>query len=276
MKEEIAVIGGGVVGLSVARALARRGAKVTLLEARQVGGGTSKTTYAWINSNGKSPHSYHLLNVEGMNEHRRLQAQCRSQAVWLDESGTIEWALSEPKKIRLKRRVEALVAKGYPAHKLNHGEVSALIPELILPEESTEIWCFPCESVLSPTMFLAFLRTEALRCGVSIIEHQAVASLTELEAGVRLLLSDGSEWHGDFAVSAAGRWTQQLLAKCGVKIAMIDADKPGRIGCSFLGYTSAAPIQLRSNLITPEINIRPDGGGRLMLQVPDIDHLADP
>ncbi|WP_376785236.1 hypothetical protein [Stutzerimonas nitrititolerans] len=57
--------------------MALRGAKVTLFERDWVGAGTSSTTYAWVNSNGKSPLSYHQLNVEGMEEHRRLQAQCR-------------------------------------------------------------------------------------------------------------------------------------------------------------------------------------------------------
>lgn len=66
------------------------------------------------------------------------------------------------------------------------------------------------------------------------------------------------------------------MKKTGIQIAMIDADQPGKIGCSFLGYTSPAQIQLRSNLITPELNIRPDGGGRLLLQAPDLDDCADP
>lgn len=100
--------------------------------------------------------------------------------------------------------------------------------------------------------------------------------MKEHSSGVRVKLGNDSFWEVDIAISAVGRWTNSLLAKLDIQLTMEDADLPGRIGCSFLGYTSPAPLQLRSNLITPEINIRPDDGGRLLLQVPDLDHLTDP
>lgn len=87
---------------------------MTLLDSAKVGAGTSKTTYAWINSNGKSPQSYHKLNIVGMKEHRRLQKLIAGQTRWLDESGTVEWA-SEPDKVeRLEQRVKSLKAILYP------------------------------------------------------------------------------------------------------------------------------------------------------------------
>lgn len=42
--KKIAVIGAGVLGLSVARSLAQQGAKVTVFERSHVGAGTSSTT----------------------------------------------------------------------------------------------------------------------------------------------------------------------------------------------------------------------------------------
>lgn len=276
MQQKIAVIGAGVIGLSIARSLALKGATVTLLDASGVGTGTSATTYAWINSNGKSPLAYHQLNVEGMNAHLQLQAQSSSQIRWLDESGTLEWASAPANAERLERRVDALRAKGYSVLPVDRPALAKSLPELILPPAATPIWMFPSESLLCPMLFIAFLRSEAIRLGVSIIEHQAVTGMDEHASGIRLQLNNESLWEGDFAISATGRWSSALLAKLGIELAMVDADKPGRIGCGFLGYTSAAQIQLRANLITPDINIRPDGGGRLLLQVPDIDHLADP
>lgn len=276
MKQKIAVIGAGVIGLSVARELALQGAEVTLLDAGRVGTGTSRTTYAWVNSNGKSPMSYHQLNAEGMREHRRLQQQSSSEVRWLDESGTIEWASEPAKAERLYKRVESLKIKTYPVALLDRQDLALRIPELVLPHESVQIWHFPSESLLCPSLFMAFLRSEVVRYGASIVEHQQVTAIDEHAHGVSLELNNDTYWEGDLVVSAVGRWSGPLLAKLGLELAMVDADQPGRIGCSFLGYTSAAQVQLRSNLITPEINIRPDGGGRLLLQVPDIDHLADP
>lgn len=276
MKQKIAVIGAGVVGLSVARSLALQGASVTLLEAATVGSGTSATSYAWVNSNGKSPDAYHALNVAGMNAHRLLQQQSPSQIRWLDECGTLEWAAEPCEAARLQARVESLVAKGYAVVPVERQALSRSLPELILPADSIPIWSFPDESLLCPALFVAFLRSQAIQNGVSILEHQQVTGIDEHACGVRLQLNNDTCWEGDIAVSAVGRWSAPLLATLGVELAMVDADQPGRISCSFLGHTSPAQIQLRSNLITPEINIRPDGGGRLLLQVLDIDHQADP
>ncbi|AUA33305.1 FAD-binding oxidoreductase [Pseudomonas sp. SGAir0191] len=276
MKPKIGVMGAGVIGLSVARELALKGAQVTLFESEFVGGGTSSTTYAWINSNGKSPLGYHHLNVEGMREHRRLQEQNSGRATWLHECGTLEWATDSEAIKRLTARALSLQSKEYPAHLLSINEMKRLIPELIPPASDIPVWSFPTEAVLFPTIFLAFLRSELERLGVTIYERHQITDITEYREGVSLKINQSGSWEGDFMVSAVGRWTASVLGKANIQIAMIDADQAGKIGCSFLGYTTPAQIQLRSNLITSELNIRPDGGGRLLLQAPDLDHAADP
>ena len=52
------VVGAGVLGLSVADCLAVRGDRVTIVDRNAPGSGTSRTTFAWLNSNGKVPPSY--------------------------------------------------------------------------------------------------------------------------------------------------------------------------------------------------------------------------
>lgn len=57
---------------------------------------------------------------------------------------------------------------------------------------------------------------------------------------------------------------------------MIDANQPNKIACGFLATTQPVLTQLQSNLITPDLNVRPEGGGRLLLQAPDLDDYANP
>ena len=47
---DVAVIGMGIVGASAVYALARAGARVIALDAGVPGGGTSGTSFAWVNS----------------------------------------------------------------------------------------------------------------------------------------------------------------------------------------------------------------------------------
>src|SRR5207248_10672435 len=63
------VIGAGIIGTTVALRLAQRGAAVTLLDQGLPGGGTTGTTFAWVNASAKEPRSYFDLNAAGMAAH---------------------------------------------------------------------------------------------------------------------------------------------------------------------------------------------------------------
>jgi glycine/D-amino acid oxidase-like deaminating enzyme len=70
---DVVVVGAGVIGAAVAFRLAQAGARVTVLEgADRVGAGTSGRSFAWTNSNGKTPREYHDLNVAGLQAHAAL------------------------------------------------------------------------------------------------------------------------------------------------------------------------------------------------------------
>ena len=87
---EIIVVGAGVLGTSVAYRLARAGAKVTVLEATRVGGGTSGISFAWTNANNKTPRAYFDLNVAGMRAHAALKDEFGATPWWHD-GGRVEW-----------------------------------------------------------------------------------------------------------------------------------------------------------------------------------------
>lgn len=276
MNPTLAVIGGGVIGLCTARALALQGARVTLLEANLLGAGTSQTTFAWVNSNGKAPAAYHALNVAGMRAHQALQRQHSGQPRWLDECGTYEWATDPAEAARLNARAHSLQGQGYAAELADREALARVAPDLRLPAEAVAIWRFAEEALVYPARFVAFLRQELQRLGVVVREHTAVMGIEETPQGIHLQLAGGEHWAGDYAVSAVGRWSAPLLAGMGIELAMIDADRPGSVGCSFLGYTGPLATALPINLIAPELNLRPDGEGGLILQALDLDDLADP
>ncbi|WP_343045335.1 NAD(P)/FAD-dependent oxidoreductase [Microbacterium pseudoresistens] len=276
VKQKIAVIGAGVIGLSIARSLALAGVEVTIFERERIGAGTSTKTFAWVNSNGKNPESYHALNLDGLHRHIRLQAAGPSEGQWFRQTGTYEWAVKEQAKERLETRVSGLKDRDYAVTQVSADEITARIPELLIDPRSGNIWYFPEEGYVEMAPFLARLWDEARRNGVQLRTPVEVVDVEEGADAVSLRLNDGSTWSGDQVVFAAGRWSSSLLGMLGQTFAMIDADAPNKIACGFLGYTNPQLVQLASNIITPDMNIRPDGGGRLLLQTPDLDHRADP
>ncbi|MGK3142178.1 NAD(P)/FAD-dependent oxidoreductase [Pantoea sp. C2G6] len=276
MPQRIAVIGAGVLGLAVAQSLARRGAQVTVFDKSYPGSGTSQISYAWVNANGKDPLSYHQLNAAAIDEHKRWQAAHPAAARWLLETGTLEWAAKTLTRQQLELRVTKLHTLGYPAEMRDRATLLKTLPELRLDPRIEQGWFFSSECLLYPGLFIASLLAELRAQGGQLISNNEVIALNESAQEVRLTLASGDEWRGDQLVLATGRWAPELLTQYGLDLSMTDANRADPVACSFLASTQPLPVQLNCNLITPELNVRPDGGGRLMLQALDLDQHADP
>jgi glycine/D-amino acid oxidase-like deaminating enzyme len=120
------VVGAGVLGASVALRLASAGCRVTLLEQDQPGRGTSRWSFAWLNSNDKAPRPYHDLNHAGIRAWAEL-APDLDGAAWYRPGGHIELATAG-----LQDRVRRLSAWGYPARLTDPAEAGDLEPALRL------------------------------------------------------------------------------------------------------------------------------------------------
>src|SRR6516162_4966144 len=85
------VVGAGILGASVAARLAEAGMRVTLLDQDQPGRGTSRWSFAWVNSNDKGPRPYHDLNHAGLRAWAEL-APGLDGAAWYRPAGNLELA----------------------------------------------------------------------------------------------------------------------------------------------------------------------------------------
>lgn len=63
---KIAVIGGGVIGVSCATQLARRSAEVTLFTDADWASGASGRSLSWLNASGPWPDTYYQLRMAGI------------------------------------------------------------------------------------------------------------------------------------------------------------------------------------------------------------------
>src|SRR5918994_808216 len=87
----IAIVGGGIMGASIAYHLAKRGAEVHLLEKRAPASGATANSFAWINACSKRPRGYYELNHMGMAGWRRLQHELGPNRLVVQWGGTVQW-----------------------------------------------------------------------------------------------------------------------------------------------------------------------------------------
>lgn len=109
----VVIIGAGLIGLSIAYALTRRNASVTVLERRKTAAaGTSGASFAWVNASAKTDNkAYVLLNWTGLQAHERLAEELGNDA-WLHRVGNVEWVSPDSLPV-LSARVDYVSAMGY-------------------------------------------------------------------------------------------------------------------------------------------------------------------
>lgn len=269
-----AVIGAGVVGVSVARELAMDGADVTVLEAHRPGGGTSGTTFAWVNSHDKHPDSYHALNVAGCEEHTKLAGRGRSTPSYF-RTGNLVWADDPDGDERLRRRFDRLRGLGYRSQWLDPVETRRLEPRVRLPAGLETVGYFPDEGYALPESLVAELLGEAREHGAVLRCPAEVQAIRPGPSGVDLVV-DGEVERFDRVVSCAGRATERLLATAGADVRLAATTGPERPTVGLLARVRTPGSQLSRVLTTPRVNVRPDGDGRLLLQSLELDATIDP
>ena len=261
----VLVIGAGIVGAAVAAGLTRRGARVTLLEERHPGAGTTGTTFAWVNAGTKEPEAYFTLNHAAVHAHHALGGD------GFVPTGHLEWANGERRRAELAARVERLLDREYAVERITARRAAELEPDLAVQPDGTDFVFFPEEGHVLPAVMLARLLGEARDRGARIEIGAAVREIKPSRAGVSVTLADGGVRAADVLVACAGRWTGRL-----VDVPLLDPLVSGKATNGFLVTTTPVATRLSRVLTADRLNARPDGGGRLVLQALDLDEAADP
>jgi glycine/D-amino acid oxidase-like deaminating enzyme len=265
----VIVIGGGVVGASVAYRLACARVEVVLLEAGRIAGGTSAATFAWLNSNDKTPLEYHQLNAEGMAEYGRLRQEFGA-APWLHLDGNIEWASDAPGQAALRNKLARLRGWGYAAESLPVEALRDLEPELVAPESVTEFVFYPSEGYVDVPVMVGVLVKAAADAGAQILARCPVAEMILDRGRIRgVVTAKGDRVHADLVVCCAGRWTHEVVALAGLRLPLAPT-------VGLLAISHPSPASFRTILHTPAVNLRPDGAGRIMMRAGEFDGAVRP
>ena len=263
------VIGAGVLGASVAARLAAAGMSVTLLEADQPGRGTSRWSFAWVNSNDKGPRPYHDLNHAGIRAWAEL-APGLGGAAWYRPAGHLELAADGPE---LAARVQRLTQWGYPARLVGAAEAAGIEPALLPAGPGVSAAWFPAEAYLLTEPLIERLVTSATDHGATVLtgDRGRVTGLDPVPPG-RVRTAAGEVLAADEIVCCAGRWTPQLAAMASpvCPVPLVTWDTPGSPAPALIVRVGPVRPEGPVRLIdTPRLALRPHSGGLLHLEAPD-------
>jgi len=228
------VIGAGVLGASVAARLAETGMHVTLMEAGQPGRGTSRWSFAWVNSNDKGPRPYHDLNHAGLRAWARL-APALDGAAWYRPAGNLEVAASAAGRAELAARVRRLTGWGYPARLIDAAEAAQIEHALRPPGPDAMTAWFPDEAYLLTEPLIERLIARAAAHGATLLAGEQ-GRVTGLDAAPgrapTVRTAGGAVLAADQVVCCAGRWTPGLAALAGAAgtVPLVAWNTPGSTG----------------------------------------------
>jgi len=213
----IVVIGGGVVGMATALALAEAGARPLLLEARAFGGAVSGGSLAAIGT-----HMHGLAEFAVMRHACALWREISARsgdAIEYDASGQLGFILDPEGVAAGTDWVRGETALGAECALLDPAEVRALEPRLTGPILAAT-WA-PDTATVNPFRAVRALKHLAEAAGAVTM---ATAPVTGIEAkGGRVAgvtLADGARVDCGQVVLAAGPWTRALARHCGADLPM--------------------------------------------------------
>ncbi|MFC7397936.1 NAD(P)/FAD-dependent oxidoreductase [Chelatococcus sp. GCM10030263] len=263
----VIVVGAGIVGSSVAYRAAQSGAQVTVLEASRAGAGTSGVSFAWTNANNKPPRAYHDLNVAGMRAHAALREEF-GRAPWFHQSGSLEWRVARAEVAAQKEKVARLKEWGYAAEFIDKARLRELAPAVAaeaIPDEAAIVYCAE-EGWVDPVLYAGtMLRAARDRYGARLKTGITVTGLETRNGRVIGARDARGELHGaDVVINCTGRWSNDTVEGSAPTVPLAPT-------VGFLVFTPPVGIDLQRPLHGPDLDIRPDGAGRLMVRKDSLD-----
>lgn len=255
--KHVAVIGGGILGVSSAVHLLRAGAAVTLITESQLCSEATGRSLSWLNSAGERSRPYHELRMAGVDRYRTLFA-ADPHREWLQFGGGLMWNAEDKSEVTEARHVYEK-SIGYDSMLLEPAAIGSVTPGInasAIPENAI---FNPGEGWVSLPDLVDFLMDEFHERGGQLVTNAGKASVV-LTDGVAsgVTTADGETYGADAVLVACGAATPAVVAPLGVEI-------PDASPIAMLVVTKPVEHSLSAVLNTPRAAVRPNPGGTLAL-----------
>ena len=237
---DIIIIGGGIVGTSVAYHLARRGvSNVVLLERRQL---TCGTTWHAAGLVGQLRATLNLTRLAKYTTelYRDLEAET-GQATGFRQTGSVAVAASAARLEELKRGASMARSFGLEVDILSPGEAQALWP-LLSTQDLVGAVYLPKDGRTNPIDTTQALARGARSRGVRIIENCRVTGISVAQGRVSGITSEGGPIRAPVVVNCGGMWARDIAGWVDATVPLHAAEHFYLVTEPLAGLTPGLPV----------------------------------
>lgn len=211
---DVAVIGGGIIGVATALFLARAGVSVVVLEKGRVGAEQSSRNWGWIRVQGRDP-----AEIPIAQEAQRLWPELAAQVdtdIHLTQGGVAYLAEESAELGRYTEWMRHAEPYGVTTQLLDKDGVARLLPQA-RRRWAGALWT-PTDMRAEPFVTVPALARLAVKAG-AVIREATAARLLDIEAGrVTGVITERGQLRANAVVVAGGAWSSLFLRRHGVPI----------------------------------------------------------
>jgi len=215
-RARIVIIGGGVIGTSVAYHLAAAGCRdVLLLEQGQLSCGTTWHAAGLVGQLRASESGTRLVQYS-TELYSRLAAEVGQDTGFVRCGGVIV-ARTGDRMVQLRRTAAVAEAYGLKCEIITPRRAAGLWPVMDVTDLCGAIW-LPDDGKANPADLTYALAKGARDAGVTIAERTRVTGILAARGGVTGVRTAAGDIEAEIVVNCAGQWAKQVGAWCGVTV----------------------------------------------------------
>jgi glycine oxidase len=226
MPSDAIVIGGGVIGCTIAWKVAQQGAKVTLLERGRIGCEASRAAAGMLSPQGENqtPGPFFDMCLRSRSMYRQFAEELADASgidVEYNDEGTLFVVVEGENEGEKTRWTSWQLDAGLSLERLTAHEVRKREPA-VTASSTTGIF-LPEEHQIENRRLMEALEVAMKRAGVQVIEDTNVMALTTERGRIAGVVSGRERFEAGTVIVAAGTWSSPLLAPLGLNIKLIPA-----------------------------------------------------
>ncbi|MBI0434824.1 FAD-binding oxidoreductase [Roseomonas sp. KE0001] len=248
---DVVVIGGGIIGVSAAYALAQKGHSVALIEKGHVGGEQSSRNWGWCRQQGRDRHEIPLAR-ESLAIWGRLHEEINADLGFRRRG--VMWVTKDPAELASWERWANMAREmQVHSHMLSAAEVKERLPD------SQAGWVggmeTPSDGRAEPSMAAPALAAGARRLGVKLFQNCAARGLETQGGSVSGVVTEKGTIRTSAVLLAGGAWSTLFCRRHGIALPQLMVN-----GTAF--RTTTGEMLLAGALGTPGhcMRRREDGG----------------